>query len=84
VNGLRGWLKTRTPSAYPFGTILQHKDHFEGGTYVKMTSLKAMVIGRSEFGHPMRIRVIRLAGGTFVGDIDDVLVCGWEPVDGQI
>lgn len=82
--GLRSILKTAKPippTTYPFGTALQHRDTPDTGP--GMNVLKSMVIGRASNEHPYRIKIIRLSGGMFTGEVNDVYVDSWEPVDAR-
>lgn len=81
--GLRSILKTTKPiplTAYPFGTVLQHRD--TPGTGPGMNILKSMVIG-PDTDNSHRIKIIRLMGGVYLGEISDVYADSWEPVDAR-
>ena len=82
----KGWAMLRRrsePTAFPFGAMLQHRNGLGPIDELDMNTLKAMVVGRADYQHPERIKVIRLRGGVQVGQCDDVYVDSWEPIDGQ-
>lgn len=69
------------PTAYSFGTTLQHRALEYGPS---MHNLKGMVVGRADTGHPYRIKIMRLTGvAAYVGELTDVYVDSWEPVDAE-